>query len=237
MLKDLIKVANKLDSLGLTSEADFIDSLAFKIASHSEREFVTIDRELDEDQLNDFKERYPEVYSYLTTTRMNPATRSALEDYILGEFYADKEIDIDSLQAMKEEYDNHHGPLTDTSNLQPMEDLRTYEEPPVDIEDVKAAFISQFKDSRDLDTLKINSIRWETEPSEYPHYKVKAMGTYRPYKYRADDYFHDEPVGKGTKVKEYPMNIDFWLEPDDEYPRGTPVTGTDGNTYYFYGED
>ena len=33
MLKDLTKVASKLDKLGLTAEADFIDSLILKLAS------------------------------------------------------------------------------------------------------------------------------------------------------------------------------------------------------------
>lgn len=32
MLKDLVKVANRLDSLGLTKEADFLDNLIYKIA-------------------------------------------------------------------------------------------------------------------------------------------------------------------------------------------------------------
>lgn len=32
MLKDLIKIANKLDSLGLTKEADFLDNIIKKIA-------------------------------------------------------------------------------------------------------------------------------------------------------------------------------------------------------------
>ena len=34
MIKDLAKVANKLDSIGLTKEADFLDKMISKLASH-----------------------------------------------------------------------------------------------------------------------------------------------------------------------------------------------------------
>jgi hypothetical protein len=37
MLKDLVKVANRLDSLGLTREADAIDGLVKKMAGMSEK--------------------------------------------------------------------------------------------------------------------------------------------------------------------------------------------------------
>jgi hypothetical protein len=35
MIKDLVKIANKLDSLGLKKEADFLDSLIKKMAGNS----------------------------------------------------------------------------------------------------------------------------------------------------------------------------------------------------------
>lgn len=34
-LKDLIKVSNKLDSLGLSKEADYLDQFLYKLAQHS----------------------------------------------------------------------------------------------------------------------------------------------------------------------------------------------------------
>lgn len=36
MLKDLLKVANKLDALGLTKEADVVDTLIQKIAGYTD---------------------------------------------------------------------------------------------------------------------------------------------------------------------------------------------------------
>lgn len=97
-------------------------------------------------------------------------------------------------------------------------ELEFYPEPPVNIEDVKAAFINQFMNSRNLESLGVESIEWESGPSEYPHYKVKSLGTYQS--------------GRTGSIEDYRIDTDFMLQ-----DWGEPVVGTDRNTYYFYGED
>lgn len=151
MIKDLMRLANRLDSKGLTKEADVIDLVIKKIA--------------EQDDIN-------------------------LED-------GDVEF------SPYGHYDPH---------------LEVYPEPPVNIEDVKAAFVSQFMSSRILDSLEVTSIRWEDKPAEYPHYVVTSSGKYLS--------------SKTGKIKDYNINTDFSVE-----DWGTPVQGTDGKTYYFYGED
>jgi hypothetical protein len=214
MLKNLVKVANKLDSIGLSKEADLLDSIIKKEATRVLGAESWFQRFLDL-----LEDRYGFTFdgdiiimdggeSFLT-----PATTSEAAEVLTNLGMSNEEI---------------------SEVLSPEREI--FPEPPVDIEDVKAAFISQFKESRDLDALKVDSIEWNNGPSDYPHYIVKAMGTYRPFTYRADDYFRDEPTGKSNKQKEYPMHVEFMLMPEGD-TAGTPVEGSDGKTYNFYGED
>jgi hypothetical protein len=149
MIKDLMNLANSLDSKGLTKEADVLDLLIKKIAQ--------------QDDIN-------------------------LED-----------LDVDY-----EPYGHY--------------ELKVYSEPPVNIEDVKTAFLNHFLNSRTLITLDVESIEWESEPSEYPHYKVKSLGSYKSW--------------RTGSIEDYRIDTDFWIQ---DY--GEPVKGTDGNIYHFYGED
>lgn len=97
-------------------------------------------------------------------------------------------------------------------------DLEVYPEPPVNIEDVKAAFVAQFKRFLQLDNLEVISIEWDSKPSEYPHYNVESVGTY---------------THNGER-KETSVNTDYMLT--EKGWGGSPVQGTDDNIYYFYGE-
>ena len=160
MIKDLMKLANSLDSKGLTKEADVLDLLIKKIAE---------------------------------------------DDIDLG----DSDIEYSPYGHIQ---------------------LEVYSEPPVSIEDVKAAFVNQFMNSRNLESLDVESIEWESGPSEYPHYKVKSIGFYDPgasWKSRGNR------LRLSTNPKKrYRIDTDFMLQ-----DWGEPVIGTDGNTYHFYGED
>jgi hypothetical protein len=53
MLKDLIKVANKLDSLKLTKEADLLDSIIKKIAAVSRTEAPSVPKHLMQEVIED----------------------------------------------------------------------------------------------------------------------------------------------------------------------------------------
>jgi len=214
MLKELVKIANKLDQLGLTKEADLLDSFITKEATRVLGAASWFQRFLDV-----LEDRYGFTFDGDTIIMddgesfLTPATTSEAAEVLMNLGMTDEEIS-DILSPERE----------------------VFPEPPVDIEDVKDAFISQFKESRDLDSLEVDSIHWNNEPSDYPHYIVRATGTYRPFTYRADDYFRDEPAGKSDKIKEYPMNVEFMLMPEGD-STGTPVVGRDGKTYNFYGED
>ncbi len=210
MLKDLVKIANKLDSLGLTKEADLLDLIINKRATLISDSDSWLQRfgDLLEERFGATIEGDAIILE--GGESLSTPTTASEASHILKNLGMKGEEISEALQLTGE----------------------VFEEPPVNIEDVKAAFISQFMESRDLDSLEVTSIEWNSEPSDYPHYIVKAMGTYRPFKFKADDYFRDHPAGKSDKIKEYPLNVDFMLQ-----DWGTPVEGEDGSTYYFYGED
>lgn len=151
MIKDLMKLANRLDSKGLTREADILDLLIKKMAQQDD---ISLE---DED------------------VEFSPYGHYDLE-------------------------------------------LEVYPEPPVNIEDVKTAFVAQFKRFLQLDTLEVTSIEWNSKPSEYPHYNVESVGTY---------------THNGEK-KETSVNTDYMLT--EKGWGGLAVQGTDNNIYYFYGE-
>jgi hypothetical protein len=65
MIKDLVKVATKLDSLGLTKEADIVDGLIRKIAETGDDEFYTMWNSLsneEKDKLQFKTKKYLEMY-------------------------------------------------------------------------------------------------------------------------------------------------------------------------------
>ena len=210
MLKDLVKIANKLDSLGLTKEADLLDLIINKKA--------TLISESDS-WLQSFGDILEERFG--ASFEGDAIILEGGESLSAPTTISEAAHILTSLGMKKEEISEA---LSSRGEIFP--------EPPVNTEDVKAAFISQFMKSRDLDSLEVTSIEWNSGPSDYPHYTIKATGAYRPFKYRADDYFRDEPTGKSDKIKEYPMHVEFMLQ-----DWGTPVEGEDGKTYYFYGED
>jgi hypothetical protein len=162
MLKDLVKVANRLDSLGLTREADAIDGLVKKMAGMSEGD----DLDLEDQDIEYDSDSYPEF------------------------------------------------------------PVKVWEEPPLDIKDVAAAFEASFIKSRDLDSLTVTNIRWNEGPSDFPHYIVESKGSYR----RA--IYDDTPIGS------YDIDTEIEVLPQsEEYRYGFPVEGMDGKTYYLYAED
>jgi hypothetical protein len=65
MIKDLVKVATKLDSLGLTKEADVVDALIRKIAETGDDEFSTMWNSLSNEEKDEQKfktKKYIEMY-------------------------------------------------------------------------------------------------------------------------------------------------------------------------------
>jgi hypothetical protein len=178
MLKDLVKVANRLDSLGLTREADAIDGLVKKMAAMSEGD------DLD------------------------------LEDQ-----------DIEYMEYGSDE---------------------VWEEPPLDIRDVAAAFEASFIKSRDLDSLTVTNIRWNEGPSDFPHYIVESKGSYRRAIYddtpigsdAFGEYGSAEIIGREEESRPYDIDTEIEVLPQsEEYRYGFPVEGMDGKTYYLYAED
>jgi hypothetical protein len=180
MLKDLVKVANRLDSLGLTREADAIDGLVKKIAGMSEGD------DLD------------------------------LEDG-----------DIEYMESGSD---------------------KVWEEPPLDIRDVAAAFEDHYIKSRGLDSLTVTDIRWDEGPSDFPHYVVKAEGSYRkiirnPWDHIPTgrdewgvDIFAPEGTEREAESSQISVDVDISTEPADfesEYITFS-VEGRDGKTYYLY---
>lgn len=92
MSKDLIKVANKLESLGLVREARVI-----KLAIDNElkeRKFIMLDRILTEDEFSNFKKTYPEIINFLASGELGPNVKGMLEDYIINCIYDKKEITL-----------------------------------------------------------------------------------------------------------------------------------------------
>jgi hypothetical protein len=184
MLKDLVKVANRLDSLGLTREADAIDGLVKKMAAMSEGD------DLD------------------------------LED-------GDIEYELGSSSGLP---------------------VKVWEEPPLDIRDVAAAFEASFIKSRDLDSLTVTNIRWDEGPSDFPHYIVESKGSYRRAIYddtpigsdAFGEYGSDEIIGREEESRPYDIDTEIEVLPQgegEEYRYGFPVEGMDGKTYYLYAED
>jgi hypothetical protein len=196
MLKELVKVANRLDYLGLQKEADIIDSFLKKEATR----VVGADT-----WLQNFVDIMEGIYNYEFDgdiliakdgdTIPTPENKEEAREILLNLGMNDVEI-LDVLFS----------------------DLEIYPEPPVNPKDVKAAFVNQFMNSRNLLTLEVESIEWDNEPSEYPHYNVKSLGTYES--------------SRTGSVEDYRIDTDFMLQ-----DWGEPVEGSDGKTYYFYGED
>ena len=250
MLKDLVKVANKLDSLGFQREADIIDTFIKKV--------------LDEKGVN---------YTYnwnVNWSRESEGYDLGKEADLINSFLTKEATAIVDgekwLQNFVDYLEEHHGFTFDgdliimdggetfptpssrwnaaeilsqlgleweeISDILGEVELKVWEEPPVNHEDVKRSFINQFKDSRDLDSLKVTSIKWNDQPSEIPHYLIKSEGSYRRNLYDEDG---ETIIGKGSPEK-YNIDIEFMLEPEG-YTSGLPVMGDDGKTYYFYGED
>jgi hypothetical protein len=185
MLKDLVKVANRLDSLGLTREADAIDGLVKKMAGMSE-----------------------------------------------GDDLEDEDIEYDS----------------DSYSELP---VKIWEEPPLDIKDVAAAFEASLIKSRDLDSLTVTNIYWNTEPTYFPHYIVKAEGSYRKIiRYPWDhiptgrdewgvDIFAPEGTEREAESSQISVSGEISTEPADFESENITfsVEGMDGKTYYLYAED
>jgi hypothetical protein len=182
MLKDLVKVANRLDSLGLTREADAIDGLVKKMAGMSEGD----DLDLEDGDIEYDSGSYPEF------------------------------------------------------------PVKVWEEPPLDIKDVAAAFEASFIKSRDLDSLTVTNIRWDEGPSDFPHYIVESKGSYRRAIYddtpigsdAFGEYGSAEIIGREEESRPYDIDTEIEVLPQgEEYRYGFPVEGMDGKTYYLYAED
>jgi len=178
MLKDLVKVANRLDSLGLTREADAIDGLVKKMAGMSE-----------------------------------------------GDDLEDIEHDSGSYSELP---------------------VKIWEEPPLDIKDVAAAFEASFIKSRDLDSLTVTNIRWNEGPSDFPHYIVESKGSHRRAIYddtpigsdAFGEYGSGEIIGREEESRPYDIDTEIEVLPQgEEYRYGFPVEGMDGKTHYLYAED
>ena len=180
MLKDLVKVANRLDSLGLTKEADTLDILVKKMAAMNEGD----DLDLEDQDIEYNPDSYPEF------------------------------------------------------------PVKVWEEPPLDIKDVAAAFEASFKKSRDLDSLQVTDIYWNEEPTDFPHYFVKSKGSYRRAIYDETpigtdafgDYGSGEIIGREEESRPYDIDTEIEVLPEG-YRYGFPVEGMDGKTYYLYAED
>jgi len=180
MLKDLVKVANRLDSLGLTREADAIDGLVKKMAAMSEGD----DLDLEDGDI----------------------------EYM--EYGSDK----------------------------------VWEEPPLDIKDVAAAFEDYYIEHHGLDSLTVTDIYWNTEPTYFPHYIVKAEGSYRKIiRYPWDhiptgrdewgvDIFAPEGTEREAESSQISVSGEISTEPADFESENITfsVEGMDGKTHYLY---
>ena len=102
MISELIKIANKLDAIGLTKEADYIDSI-IRMAGKKDKDFISL-------KPSDEKARYIESKSDWELAR--PIYKAVIEqgvlpDYISKEFYQTwKKSDFkDILKAVDEHHD------------------------------------------------------------------------------------------------------------------------------------
>ena len=180
MLKDLVKVANRLDSLGLTKEADAIDGLVKKMAAMNEGDDLDLE---------------------------------------------DQDIEYDSGSR--------------------------WEEPPLDIKDVAAAFEDYYIEHHGLDSLTVTEIYWNPEPTylNIPHYVVKAEGSYRKIiRYPWDhiptgrdewgvDIFAPEGTEREAESSQISVSGEILTEPEYLINPGAitfSVEGMDGKIHYLY---
>jgi hypothetical protein len=72
MLKDLIKVATRLDALGLTKEADVVDALIRKIAETGDDEFYTMWNSLSDEEKDKLEFKTRKFLSYYNSFCEDP---------------------------------------------------------------------------------------------------------------------------------------------------------------------
>lgn len=124
MLKDLVKVANRLDSLGLTREADTLDLFIQKEASDfAHRRGIgshNLDRNLTDSEIEDFKKTYPKEYEYLITVP-DEAIKELLEGYIIAEYLSqssgERNLDLETLLSKEIEYEEYLKENRDSSGV------------------------------------------------------------------------------------------------------------------------
>jgi len=124
MLKDLVKVANRLDSLGLTREADTLDFFIQKEASDfAHRRGIgghNLDRNLTDLEIEDFKKTHPKEYEYLITVP-DEAIKELLEGYIIAEYLSqspgERNLDLETLLFKEIEYEEYLKENGDSSGV------------------------------------------------------------------------------------------------------------------------
>lgn len=120
MIKELAKVANKLDSLGLTKEADLLDSLIRKEATEDlegKYKLRYLHRLLGKDEFSKLKMEHPEIISFLLNTHMPVAIRELIEDYIVANI--DNDLSLEGVIRALDMYSNYNT----EGNLRAIEEL------------------------------------------------------------------------------------------------------------------
>ena len=111
MLKDLVKIANKLDSLGFQREADLLDLLIKKEATEDlegkyKYKLLYLHRLLDEDEFLKLKIEHPEIISFLLNTYIPIAIRGLIEDYIAAK--VDNNLSLEGVLGALDMYSNYN---------------------------------------------------------------------------------------------------------------------------------
>jgi hypothetical protein len=165
MLKDLVKVSNRLDSLGLHKEADFLDSLLRKEAGEDKsEELKTLESYVAGiagmiDSANAYSKPHPLYEDSYGKELLASLARVAAKAGVSPE---------EAMEMIKER--------TSPSSISES-DLNV--EPAIDIETLKEVYKDFTKKMMpDLDSLEVNELYWTTDPATGSFYVVKAEGTW-----------------------------------------------------------
>ena len=216
MLKNLVKIANRLDYLGLQKEADIIDSFLLKEATRVVG---------GESWLQNFVDIMEKRYNYQFDgdiliaedgeTIPTPETPEEGRDILLKlgmddseiskVLYSSDDVNLGDLDV-EESYSTPYGDFS----------LKVWEEPPLNKEDIISGFQKWFMESRGLVSLDVTYLEWNNNKTDFPHYNV-------------------ESEGMTEEGRPYHINTQIGVSETEGY--GYPVEGSDGKTYYLYAED
>jgi len=213
MSKDLVKLANHLDSLGFRREANLVDALLKKKASNE------MGNQMSENLIT-LKSLISGIAGMISAARASSRVNPLLEGNSGKELLASLHrvagkagvTPDEAMNMLSEELDSFK------SNKSGLEsEMGTSDEPPIDLEVLAKAYEDYTERSLHVNSVKVTDLYWvQEEDSAESHYNVKAEG-----------FWNESGSEYSTENLSQIWLVDSWNE------WSMDIEGTDGKMYYF----